>query len=79
LRYPICCRYAAHEQDAVSDLSIVFAIAVEPCNFPPFPQILLEEIEHLEILTGAADEHKQKQLPSAIEAFSGYVAARRRA
>ena len=55
-----------------------FATAVQPSNFPPFPQILIEEIEHLAVLAGAADKHKQKQLHQPSEACSGYAAARRR-
>ena len=53
---------AVHEQDAASNLAVVFATAVEPGNFLPFPQILIEEIQHLAILAGAANKHKQDQL-----------------
>jgi len=40
---------AVHEQNAGSDFAVVFVTAVEPGNFTPFPQILIEEIEHLAI------------------------------
>jgi hypothetical protein len=60
---------AIHEQDAGTDFAIVFVTAVEPGNFLPFPQILIEEIEHLTVLAGAADKHKQEQLHQPARGF----------
>ena len=58
----LCWTRGDHEQDAASDFAVVFATAVESGYLAPFPQILIEEIQHLAILAGAADKHQQDQL-----------------